>query len=280
MKLFLSAGILFSSLAFADSKLAISTYTADDAGFYVNSHLIAGESDAVLVDAQFNTKNSVNLVAFLKNSKKNLLAVYITHAHPDHYFGLEYLKSKFPAVKVLASQKTIDEIRKTGEGKLKFWSTYYKDDLPKNIVLPELMSEKSFKVNGVDVETYEFVDAESESSTVFSVPSNKALLTGDLVYSGVHLWLAEGRPDGWLKSLARFQGVNFKGVEAVYPGHGKNGGRELFDANVRYIQDFLKVAAAATDDKSAAESMVKKYRYLRPDIAGYSASTLVKQAKK
>ena len=61
--LFLILGL--SQVSFGE--LNVTTYTADDSGFYVNSHLIAGKKDAVLVDAQFNKKNYEKLVLFVKN---------------------------------------------------------------------------------------------------------------------------------------------------------------------------------------------------------------------
>ena len=50
--------------------------------------LIAGARDAVLVDTFLTTEHSRTLVDWVVASGKNLTAIYLTHGHGDHFFGL------------------------------------------------------------------------------------------------------------------------------------------------------------------------------------------------
>jgi glyoxylase-like metal-dependent hydrolase (beta-lactamase superfamily II) len=50
--------------------------------------LIYGERDAVLVDTFLTTEQSQTLLDWVVASGKNLTAIYITHGHGDHFFGL------------------------------------------------------------------------------------------------------------------------------------------------------------------------------------------------
>jgi glyoxylase-like metal-dependent hydrolase (beta-lactamase superfamily II) len=93
--LFLFAALL-SSPAVAQAKLETMVFTGSPAGFLVNSTLVSGANDAVLIDAQFAMADAYRLVGWLIESRKNLTTIYITHAHPDHYFGLEVVKQAFP----------------------------------------------------------------------------------------------------------------------------------------------------------------------------------------
>lgn len=54
-------------------KISTKTFIADDShdGFGVTSTLIMGESDAILVDAQFTIANAHRLLAEIIESKKN-----------------------------------------------------------------------------------------------------------------------------------------------------------------------------------------------------------------
>ena len=82
-------------------------------GFLVDSTLVTGDKDAILIDAQFDRADAHRLVAQILESQKNLTTVYITHSHPDHYFGLEVIHQAFPKAKLVALPATVAEIKKT-----------------------------------------------------------------------------------------------------------------------------------------------------------------------
>src|SRR5512133_204969 len=114
-----------AATAHADPKLATQVYTGSPAGFLVDSTLVTGDKDAILIDAQFDLADAHRLVAMILESKKNLTAVYITHDHPDHYFGLAVIKQAFPKAKLVALPATVAEIKKTWKDKVKQWQPMY-----------------------------------------------------------------------------------------------------------------------------------------------------------
>src|SRR6266404_7408081 len=58
--------------------------------------LISGEQDAVLVDALLTVGQARDLADWVAAHGKNLTAVYITHGHGDHWFGLSVILDRFP----------------------------------------------------------------------------------------------------------------------------------------------------------------------------------------
>src|SRR6185295_20385873 len=55
-----------------------------------SSTLIHGERDAVLVDTFLTTEQSQTLLNWVVASGKNLTAIYVTHAHGDHFLASDH----------------------------------------------------------------------------------------------------------------------------------------------------------------------------------------------
>src|SRR5947209_16778890 len=72
-----------------------------------SSTLIYGERDAVLVDTFLTVEQSNGLADAAVASGKTLKAIYITHAHGDHFFGIKVLQDRFPNVKALATPEVV-----------------------------------------------------------------------------------------------------------------------------------------------------------------------------
>lgn len=58
--------------------------------------LISGERDAVLIDALLTPQDARRVVDWIRATGKNLTTIYITHAHGDHFFGLNTILDAFP----------------------------------------------------------------------------------------------------------------------------------------------------------------------------------------
>ena len=62
----------------------------------IASTLIYGKRDAVLFDDFMTVKKAGALVDWVAASGKNLITIYITHGHGDHWFGISALREHFP----------------------------------------------------------------------------------------------------------------------------------------------------------------------------------------
>src|SRR6202051_3950399 len=60
-----------------------------------SSTLICGERDAILVDTFLTTEQSQTLLDWIVASGKNLTAIYVTHGHGGHFFGIGALLDRF-----------------------------------------------------------------------------------------------------------------------------------------------------------------------------------------
>jgi glyoxylase-like metal-dependent hydrolase (beta-lactamase superfamily II) len=68
--------------------LTTKVFFSDESGFAVASVIVMGKNDAALIDTQWSLSNGHRVAAEILETGKRLETIYITHAHPDHYFGL------------------------------------------------------------------------------------------------------------------------------------------------------------------------------------------------
>src|SRR5260370_31158115 len=76
-----------------------------------SSTLIRGERDAVVVDTCLTIEHSQTLLSWVVASGKNLTAIYVTHGHGDHFFGLAPLLERFPGAKAVATAEVVGAMR-------------------------------------------------------------------------------------------------------------------------------------------------------------------------
>lgn len=258
-----------SAPALAETKLTTTVFTASPTGFLVNSTIVAGEKDAVLIDAQFSKADAHRLVAQLLESKKNLTTVYITHAHPDHYFGLEVIKQAFPKAKFVATPAALAEIKKTVGAKVKQWGPMYGNLVPTKPVLPVALAGKAITLEGQTLEIRGATQGDSADNTYVWIPSTKTVIGGDIVFAGVHPWTAETNAEGrkaWIKTLDEITAL---APTTVIPGHQDPKAKTDLSA-VKQTKDYLQAFdTAIASSKSSAEVQQKlkaKYGTLQLDI--------------
>src|SRR5579864_7425827 len=114
--------LALATAAFAQSKLQLKVHTGRGVnGYDVNSTMISGEKDMLVIDPQFSLSEAHRLAAEILESKKNLALIYITHPQPDHLFGLAVLHQAFPNAKIVALPATVNAAKTGWPARQKFW---------------------------------------------------------------------------------------------------------------------------------------------------------------
>jgi glyoxylase-like metal-dependent hydrolase (beta-lactamase superfamily II) len=269
LALALAALVSLASPARAESKLAVEVVTASPQGFLVNSTLVTGEKDAVLIDGQLTLADAHRLVGAIIDSKKNLTTVYVTHFHPDHYFGLVVVKQAFPKAKFVAQPATIAEIKKTWQAKVKQWGPMFGDNLTTKPLIPSPLMGSTITLEGQTLEVHGPIQGDAATSSYVWIPSIKAVVTGDIVYQGVFPWTAETTAEtrqAWLKTLDELSAL---APAMVVAGH-KDPKLKDDISGIAATRDYLKyfdVAAVASKSADELEGKMKaKYPKLQLDI--------------
>jgi glyoxylase-like metal-dependent hydrolase (beta-lactamase superfamily II) len=260
---------LAAGSAAADTKLTTTVYTGSPGGFLVDSTLIAGDKEAVLVDAQFTLADAHRLVAMILESKKTLTTVYITHGHPDHYFGLAVIQAAFPKAKLITLPAAAADIAKTAKAKVAQWGPMYGANLTAKPVLPTSAKITTLTLEGQTIEIHGPVQGDAPDNSYVWIPSTKTVIAGDIVYRGVHPWTAETNADArkaWIKTIDE---IGALGPTTVIAGH-KDPKEKDDAAGLKATREYLEAFdAAVASSKSAAEVEQKikaKYGALQLDV--------------
>jgi glyoxylase-like metal-dependent hydrolase (beta-lactamase superfamily II) len=267
----LTAALLAASTAaWADPKpLEVQVFTASPAGFLVDSTLVTGDKDAILIDAQFDRADAHRLVAQILEAKKNLTTVFVTHSHPDHYFGLEVIHAAFPKAKLVALPATVAEIKKTWKGKVAQWQPMYGELVPSSPVLPTALTGTTLTLDGQTLEIHGGVQGDEAQCAYVWIPSTKTVVAGDIVYRGVHAWTAETKAadrKAWVKTLDELVALHPTTVIAGHKDPKLDNSPAGIDQTRQYLETFDAAVANAKTSEDAQAKMKAKYKDLQLDV--------------
>ena len=253
----------------AESKLEVQVITASQSGFFVDATIVSGEKEAVLIDSAFTMADAHRVVGALLDSRKNLTTVYVTHSHPDHYFGLTVIKQAFPKAKLVALPATIADIKKTWQGKVKQWGPMYGDNIPSHPVLPAPLKGTTLTVDGQTLEIHGGVQGDAPNNSYVWIPSIKTAIVGDIVYTGVHPWTAETNAEArkaWLKTLDEVAALGPTTVVAGHKEPARKDDAAGIDETRGYLKAFDEVLAASKSADEVETKMKAKYPKLALEV--------------
>lgn len=260
---------LLGTSAVAQSRLHIKVITASPEGFLVNSTLVTGQRDAVLIDAAFTRADAQRIVDTIRASGKNLTTVYVTHDHPDHYFGLEVIKQAFPNARFVTLPGSLAAIERTWKAKVDQWGAIYHDAITSAPVLPTALDNDTIPLEGQKLLIVGPVQGDDDQNSFVWIPSLRAVVAGDIVYSGVYVWTAETDPAArrqWAATLDRIAALK---PQVVVPGH-QQPAQGTTPASVAFTKEYLaafdQALAGSASPEQLQQTVKGKYPALALDI--------------
>ncbi|MDR2215669.1 MAG: MBL fold metallo-hydrolase, partial [Nevskiaceae bacterium] len=243
--------------------LQLKVFTGPGEGSYdVNSTLISGEKEMLLIDPQFSLSSAHRLAAEILESGKQLTTIYVTHSHPDHLFGLAVLKQAFPQARIVALPQTATAVTTGWPNRQKFWFPTYGNNIPgPEPVVPEALTEPVLTLEGHRFPIIgPVVGADGPGNSFVHIPPLNAVVTGDIVFDHVYFGVPkdQARAD-WLKTIDQILALK---PQVVVPGHeGPGATRNVasIDFMKKYIADWEANVAQSKTPAEMRQRVLAQY---------------------
>jgi glyoxylase-like metal-dependent hydrolase (beta-lactamase superfamily II) len=244
-------------------------------GIFVNSYILETAHNLVLFDLPLLDSCAAFIQSFVGKLNKPISRIYISHAHPDHFFGLSRFKDK----EAFASEKCIAEIAEFGYTYLEFKRSQMvaPADLPDTIKTPEISAKDHvYTVDGIDLHAKVASNVEYLEGLYIEIPQHKIFLAGDIIYNDVHHYIGQRDESGapclpsWISFL---KDLNPSDYDFILPGHGEPAGPELITKSIGYLESLLPQLEDSANDTSYRDFLKTNYPNYRVeeiiDISSY-----------
>jgi glyoxylase-like metal-dependent hydrolase (beta-lactamase superfamily II) len=232
----------------------IHTFVASFAGSNIANatHIIETRNQLVLVDSQFLAPYARAFRDYADSLGKPIERLYLSHRHPDHWFGLG---TAFTDITVYALSETMAFIREHGEDSR---SDHWKlgDLAPERIVVPkEVASPGEETIDGVRYVFDRVTDTEIDYHLTVRLPEMGVYFTQDLIYSGTHLYLTK-HMDHWIRVL---QDMLVSDYDLFMPGHGLPADKNEVARNIEYLSAARQAIGDGLTGDAFKSFMLQRY---------------------
>ena len=246
----------------------------------ISSTLISGERDAVLVDTAITVDQNQKLVDWIVASGKNLTAIYATHGHGDHFFGVHTIQKAFPGARFVTRKEAIDVMREQASDAVveSYWKSRFPGQIDSTLVVADELEDGVLELEGEQLVSVSLGHTDTDSTTCLHVPSIGLAVCGDALYNDVHLHLGESDAEGRKEWIAALDTIESLKPIPVIAGHKRPGAPDTpnnIEATRKYIRDFDRIASQTKTALELYDEMLAIYpERLNPAVLWYSAQAV------
>ena len=233
----------------------IHSYLSPAEGLHVNTQMVEGPNAIVIFDAQLLLPYADEVASYVQTLGKPIYRILLSHAHTDHWGGLQVLTERFPDARVFALDGIADQVRARGPARLDGLRRTYGDKVATKVTVPtETITEGPQDIDGVTYDFKRFVDGESDLQLAALLPDQKVLMAFDLVFSpNQHAFTGANHFDHWMNVLESLKAL--QGYDTIIIGHDTPVGPSAIDSTMTYVKRAKEIYAASADAKAFSENL-------------------------
>lgn len=216
------------------------------------THIIESKNKLVLVDGQFLAPYAKEFRKYADSLKKPIDRLYLSHRHPDHWFGLA---AAFNDVDIYALPETISFLKEHGEdSRLDHWKLG--DFVPDTVVIPKETAKPGAEtIDGVKYIFDRVTDTEIDFLLTIKLPELGVYIVQDLIYSGTHLYLTSDMKH-WIQVL---QEMLLSDYDLFMPGHGLPADKNEIARNIEYLSAARQAVGNGLTNDAFKDFMIQRY---------------------
>lgn len=268
----LTATILAPLPAFGQTGAADLTLVnvgSDERSFHVVATIVVGPSESIVWDAQYRVSGGERLAEMVKETGTTLKAIVLSHADHDHYMGAMAVIEQFPGTPVYMTQAGLDDFLSRSQEDWAYEKRRGPDpEVPEKLPDPQLLPSNRLLVDGHEVVVIEGLtgDVRGAANAALWIPSINAVLTGDVVFEGIHPWLGDSDIESrkaWRASLRQLAALE---PQTVVPGHKRDMSEPDSPAQIDFMLHYLERYDEAMSHASTPEELIQVMTSEYPDL--------------
>ena len=243
-------------------SVKIHSYLSPADGLRVNTQMIEGPNAVVIFDGQLLLPYADEVASYVQTLGKPVDRIILSHAHTDHWAGLQVLTERFPDARVFALKGIAEQVRANGPARLDRLGRTYGDRAATMLTIPtETISEGLQRIDGVAYDFKRFINAESDLQLAALLPEQRVLMAFDLVFSpNERAFTGANHFAHWMTVLESLKALH--GYDTIIIGHDTPVDRSAIDSTMTYIKRAKEIHAASAD----AKSYIEKLKAAFPDL--------------
>ncbi len=243
-------------------------------GFMNNPGIVKTSAGLVIIDPGSTLQVGENVLAEVKKiSDEDIVAVFNTHVHGDHWLANQAVKAAYPDVKIYGHTNMLAEIEDgAGDTWVQLMDSMTEGASKGTIVVgPDNAVENArmIKVGDTTFKIHNYGVAHTKTDIMIEVVENSVVFLGDNVLALRIPRTSDGTFQG---NITAINNILKSGAKTYVPGHGPTGDKTMVEAYLGYltlVYDAAKKAFEEDLDSSDVLAITKKTTTAYKDWPGY-----------
>ena len=188
------------------------------------------------------------------------MQVLLTHPHPDHVAGVTNLVTS-KEVPIIAVESVEKIMNVTEEAKRIQWTPVFKEQWISKWTYPNqnVKDRDNVTFDGLTYRVYDLgPGGDSDANSIWILENEpRVAFVGDLIFNGVHSYIADDHMTDWLNNIEKVRGL-ISNVSTIYTGHGQPGSADLLDAQKKYLLAYSEAVRELSNGQPTLTEDAKK----------------------